>query len=166
MIRPPYRHEPELESWEYIGSKTDGEPCHLPSSAGNRVTMELATVNDENPCGDRGLDAVCPPVAIDGTDGEKWGRRESNPQDKRPMPWPACGMCLRSTCAQPGGPPERTTNRERPPAARYSWRSRSNSRRRSRPRSAECDRTVAGAAPRCESGHRGNGEGVRYLATP
>jgi hypothetical protein len=25
----------------------------LPSSAGNTVTMELATVNDENPCGDR-----------------------------------------------------------------------------------------------------------------
>ena len=42
--------------------------------------MELATVNDENPCGDRGLDAVCPPVAIDGTDGEKWRRRESNPR--------------------------------------------------------------------------------------
>ena len=42
--------------------------------------MELATVNDENPCGDRGLDAVCPPVALDGTDGEKWRRRESNPQ--------------------------------------------------------------------------------------
>jgi len=36
--------------------------------------MELATVNDENPCGDRGLDAVCPPVALDGTDGEKWRR--------------------------------------------------------------------------------------------
>ena len=46
----------------------------------NTVTMELATVNDENPCGDRGLDAVCPPVAIDGTDGEKWRRRESNPR--------------------------------------------------------------------------------------
>ena len=42
--------------------------------------MELATVNDENPCGDRGLDAVCPSVAIDGTDGEKWRRRESNPR--------------------------------------------------------------------------------------
>ena len=42
--------------------------------------MELATVNDGNPCGDRGLDAVCPPVAIDGTDGEKWRRRESNPR--------------------------------------------------------------------------------------
>jgi hypothetical protein len=66
--------------WECIGSKTCGEPCHLPSSAGNTVTVELATVNDENPCGDRGLDAVCPPVAIDGTDGEKWRRRESNPQ--------------------------------------------------------------------------------------
>jgi hypothetical protein len=39
--------------------------------------MELATVNDENPCGDRGLDAVCPSVAIDGTDGEKWRRRAS-----------------------------------------------------------------------------------------
>ena len=42
--------------------------------------MELATVNDENPCGDKGLDAVCPSVAIDGTDGEKWRRRESNPR--------------------------------------------------------------------------------------
>ena len=44
------------------------------------MTLELATVNDENPCGDRGLDAVCPPMAIDGTDGEKWRRRESNPR--------------------------------------------------------------------------------------
>ena len=67
---------PQLQ--EYLRSEPCGEPCHLPSSAGNTVTMELATVNDENPCGDRGLDAVCPPVAIDGTDGEKWRRRESN----------------------------------------------------------------------------------------
>ena len=73
-------HQADTVSWEYIGSKTCDKPCHLPSSAGNTVTMELATVNDENPCGDRGLDAVCPPVAIDGTDGEKWRRRESNPQ--------------------------------------------------------------------------------------
>ena len=41
--------------------------------------MELATVNDEDPRGDKGLDAVCPPVAINGTDGKKWRRRESNP---------------------------------------------------------------------------------------
>ena len=82
-------YQREEESWEYIGSKTCGKPCHLPSSAGNTVTMELATVNDENPCGDRGLDAVCPPVALDGTDGEKWRRRESNPRpaipQKRPL---------------------------------------------------------------------------------
>jgi hypothetical protein len=77
--RTPQADHPGTDSWECIGSKTCGEPCHLPSSTGNRVTMELATVNDENPCGDRGLDAVCPPVAIDGTDGEKWRRRESNP---------------------------------------------------------------------------------------
>ena len=76
----PQADRPDTESWEYIGSKTCGKPCHLPSSAGNTVTMELATVNDENPCGDRGLDAVCPPVALDGTDGEKWRRRESNPR--------------------------------------------------------------------------------------
>ena len=42
--------------------------------------MELATVNDENPCGDRGSGAVCPPLALDGTRDEKWRRRESNPQ--------------------------------------------------------------------------------------
>jgi hypothetical protein len=42
--------------------------------------MELPRVNDEDPCGDRGLDAVCPPVAIDGTDGNKWRRPESNPR--------------------------------------------------------------------------------------
>ena len=66
--------------WECLRSEACGEPCHLPSSAGNTVTMELATVNDENPCCDRGLDAVCPPVALDGTDGEKWRRRESNPR--------------------------------------------------------------------------------------
>ena len=41
--------------------------------------MELATVNDETPSGNRGLDAVCPPLALDGTDGEKWRRREWNP---------------------------------------------------------------------------------------
>ena len=66
--------------WECLRSEPCGEPCHLPSSAGNTVTMELASLNDENPCGDRGLDAVCPPVAINGTDGEKWRRRESNPR--------------------------------------------------------------------------------------
>ena len=75
--------------WECLRSEPCGEPRHLPSSAGNTVTMELATVNDENPCGDRGLDAVCPPVALDGTDGEKWRRRESNPRpvipQKRPL---------------------------------------------------------------------------------
>ena len=32
--------------------------------------MELATVNDENPCGDRGLDAVCPSVTIEDTDDQ------------------------------------------------------------------------------------------------
>ena len=69
-----------FQLWECLRSEPCGEPCHLPSSAGNTVTMELATVNDENPCGDRGLDAVCPPVALDGTDGEKWRRRESNPR--------------------------------------------------------------------------------------
>ena len=76
--RTPQPHQREEESWEHIGSKTCGKPCHLPSSAGNRVTMELATVNDENPCGDRGLDAVCQPLALDGTKDKKWGRRESN----------------------------------------------------------------------------------------
>jgi hypothetical protein len=48
--------------------------------AETRLTMDLATVNDDNSCGDRGLDAVCPPVPIDGTDSEKWRRRESNPR--------------------------------------------------------------------------------------
>ena len=78
--RPPQADQLEEEAWEYIGSKTCGKLCHLPSSAGNTVAMELATVNDENPCGDRGLDAVCPPVVLNGTDGEKWRRRESNPR--------------------------------------------------------------------------------------
>ena len=79
----------DTESWAHWGRNASARVCHLPSSAGNTVTMELATVNDENPCGDRGLDAVCPPVAIDGTDGEKWRRRESNPRPviprKRPL---------------------------------------------------------------------------------
>ena len=42
--------------------------------------MELATVNDENPCGNRGLDAVCQPLALDGSKDKKWRRRESNPR--------------------------------------------------------------------------------------
>ena len=37
------------DSWEHIGSKTCAKACHLPSSAGNTVIMELATGNDENP---------------------------------------------------------------------------------------------------------------------
>ena len=52
----------DLQLWKCPRSESCGEPSHLPSSAGNTVTMELAAVNDENPCGDRGLDAVCPPV--------------------------------------------------------------------------------------------------------
>ena len=77
---PQAKASDDAPPWECPRSEPCGEPCHLPSSAGNTVTMELATVNDENPCGDRGLDAVCPPVALDGTDGEKWRRRESNPR--------------------------------------------------------------------------------------
>ena len=61
--RTPQADRPEEESWEFIGSKTCGKPCHLPSSAGNTVTMELATLNEENPCGDRGFHVLCPPLA-------------------------------------------------------------------------------------------------------
>ena len=43
--RNPQPHQREEEFWECIGSETCGKPCHLPSSAGNTVTMELATVN-------------------------------------------------------------------------------------------------------------------------
>ncbi len=71
---PQAKASDDAPPWECLRSEPCGEPCHWPSSPGNSVTMELATVNDENPCGDRGLDAVCPPVAIDGTDGEKWRR--------------------------------------------------------------------------------------------
>ena len=42
---------------EHIASNTCGESCQLSSSAGNTVTMELATTNDEDPCGDMGFDA-------------------------------------------------------------------------------------------------------------
>jgi len=42
--------------------------------------MELATVNDENPCDNRGSGVICPPLAPDGTKGGKWRRRESNPR--------------------------------------------------------------------------------------
>ena len=65
-------HQADTESWEHIGSKTCGKPCHLPSSADNRVTMELATAQDENPCVNRGFHLLCPPLAPDGTRDEKW----------------------------------------------------------------------------------------------
>ena len=61
-------------SWEHIGSKTCGKACHLPSSADNGVTMELATVNEKNPCGNRGFHLLCQPLAPDGTKDEKWRR--------------------------------------------------------------------------------------------
>ena len=46
---------------------------------GKGCALELATINDETSCGDRSLDAINPPVAIDATDGEKRRRRKSNP---------------------------------------------------------------------------------------
>ena len=42
--------------------------------------MELATAQEENPCGSRGSGVICPSLALDGTRDEKWRRRESNPQ--------------------------------------------------------------------------------------
>ena len=57
---PQAKASDDAPPWECLRSELCGEPCHLPSSDGNTVTMELATVNDENPCGDRGLDAVAP----------------------------------------------------------------------------------------------------------
>ncbi len=42
--------------------------------------MELATINEENPCGNRGFHLLCQSLALDGTRDEKWRRRESNPQ--------------------------------------------------------------------------------------
>jgi hypothetical protein len=77
---PPHPHQADTESWEHIGSKTCGTPCHLSSSADNRVTMELATTQEENPCVNRGSGVICPPLALDGTKGGKWRWRESNPQ--------------------------------------------------------------------------------------
>ena len=76
-IPAPRTSQPDAESWEHFGSKTCGKLCHFPSSAGNTVTMELATVNDENPCGAKGLDAACQPLAPDGTKGKKWRRRDT-----------------------------------------------------------------------------------------
>ena len=57
---PQAKASDDAPLWECLRSEPCGEPCHFPSSAGNTVTMELATVNEENPCGDRGLDAVVP----------------------------------------------------------------------------------------------------------
>ncbi len=47
---------------------------------GNGVTMELATINKKNPCGNRGFHLLCQPLAPGGTKDEKWRRRESNPR--------------------------------------------------------------------------------------
>ena len=70
----PQTDQPEEESWEHIGSKTCGKACHLPSSADNGVTMELAAINEENPCGNRGFHLLCQSLAPDGTKDEKWRR--------------------------------------------------------------------------------------------
>ena len=75
--RPPL---PDQNPWECAGSVSGAKACHLPSSADNRVTMELATPQDENPCVNRGSGVICPPLALDGTRDEKWRRRESNPR--------------------------------------------------------------------------------------
>ena len=83
--RSPQPPLPDQNPWECAGSDSGGKPCHLPSSADNRVTMELATVNEENPCGNRGFHLLCQPLAPDGTKDEKWRRRGSNP---RPATFP------------------------------------------------------------------------------
>ena len=58
--RPPL---PDQNPWECAGSDSGGTPCHVPSSADNGVTMELATAQEENPCDNRGSGVVCPPLA-------------------------------------------------------------------------------------------------------
>jgi hypothetical protein len=76
---PQAKASDDAPPWECLRSEPCGEPCHWPSSPSNSVTMELATVNDENPCDNRGSGVICPPLAPDGTKGGKWRRRESNP---------------------------------------------------------------------------------------
>ena len=38
---------------------------------GNGVTMELAAINEKNPCGNRGFHLLCQSLAPDGTKGQK-----------------------------------------------------------------------------------------------
>ena len=83
--RSPQPPLPDQNPWECAGSDSGGKACHLPSSADNGVTMELATVNEKNPCGNRGFHLLCQPLALDGTRDEKWRRRGSNP---RPATFP------------------------------------------------------------------------------
>ena len=65
--RVPQLHQSDTESWQPLGSQTCAKACHLPSSAGIGLTMELATAQDKTPCGETGSIAVCPRVAIGGT---------------------------------------------------------------------------------------------------
>ena len=83
--RSPQPPLPDQNPWECAGSDSSGKACHLLSSAGNEVTMELATINEENPCGNRGFHLLCQSLAPDGTKDEKWRRRGSNP---RPATFP------------------------------------------------------------------------------
>ena len=41
--------QPDADSWKNTGSNTRAKRGHFPESAGNTVTMELATANDEQP---------------------------------------------------------------------------------------------------------------------
>ena len=52
--RTPQPPLPDQNPWECAGSDSGGTPCHMPSSADNGVTMELATAQEENPCDNRG----------------------------------------------------------------------------------------------------------------
>ncbi|MDE0735127.1 MAG: hypothetical protein OSB47_04850, partial [Pirellulaceae bacterium] len=76
---------PDQNPWECAGSDSGGKACHLPSSADNGVTMELATINEENPCGNRGFYLLCQSLAPGGTKDQEWRRRGSNP---RPATFP------------------------------------------------------------------------------
>ena len=83
--RSPQPPLPDQNPWECAGSDSGGKACHLPSSADNGVTMELAAINEKNPCGNRGFHLLCQSLAPDGTKDEKWRRRGSNP---RPATFP------------------------------------------------------------------------------
>lgn len=71
------------KNWQRIGSGTGGVGCQTATSGGTEPNAKEESHNDENPRESEGYVTRCHSESSSGNNGQKWRRRESNPQECR-----------------------------------------------------------------------------------